>query len=308
MQASDEKVDGALLAGLGGARPDAPGWFLGAVAAPYENRSVVVGGATITYQLSGKPGAPGLLFAHGNGAHAHWWDFIAPYFAADYRIAAINFSGMGDSDWRPAYSLEGFSDEQIAVADHAGLFDAAAKPIIIGHSFGGFVTGATAARVGQRLGGAMILDSPVQPPGEARMGPPGSGRPHRVYDSLNAALARFRLAPPQTCETLYAVDYIARWSLKRTGDGWVWKFDPELWRAFKSEYDPNTYIPAAACGLAFIRGAESSLVTDRIWSHIRAIAPPGTPLISLPEAQHHLLLDQPLATVTAIRAVLASWR
>jgi len=31
------------------------------------------------------------------------------------------------------------------------------------------------------------------------------------------------------------------------------------------------------------------------------------PFVRVPDAHHHLLLDEPLATVTAIRAILATW-
>ena len=63
-------------------------------------------GAEVSYQRWGKRGAPGLLFVHGNGAHAHWWDFIAPYFAEHYNVAALTFSGMGDSEWREMPSVQ----------------------------------------------------------------------------------------------------------------------------------------------------------------------------------------------------------
>ena len=34
---------------------------------------------------------------------------------------------------------------------------------------------------------------------------------------------------------------------------------------------------------------------------------PLAPIIEIPDAQHHLMLDQPLAFVAALRALLASW-
>jgi hypothetical protein len=34
----------------------------------------------------------------------------------------------------------------------------------------------------------------------------------------------------------------------------------------------------------------------------------GVPFVEVPEAHHHLILDQPLAVITAIRAVLATWQ
>jgi pimeloyl-ACP methyl ester carboxylesterase len=40
---------------------------------------------------------------------------------------------------------------------------------------------------------------------------------------------------------------------------------------------------------------------------MRSIAPPGSPGIEIPDADHHLMLDQPLAFVAALRGLLAAW-
>jgi pimeloyl-ACP methyl ester carboxylesterase len=32
------------------------------------------------------------------------------------------------------------------------------------------------------------------------------------------------------------------------------------------------------------------------------------PVVEIPQAQHHVMLDQPLALVAALRALLADWR
>src|SRR5476651_1388179 len=34
-----------------------------------------------------------LLLLHGFRGHAHWWDFVAPWFAHEYRVIAIDFGG-----------------------------------------------------------------------------------------------------------------------------------------------------------------------------------------------------------------------
>ena len=33
----------------------------------------------------------------------------------------------------------------------------------------------------------------------------------------------------------------------------------------------------------------------------------AAPIVTIPEAQHHVMLDQPLALVAALRALLADW-
>ena len=60
----------------------------------------MVEGARVHYLRWGDKARPGLLLVHGNAAHAYWWSFIAPFLARDYNVAAIDLSGMGDSDWR----------------------------------------------------------------------------------------------------------------------------------------------------------------------------------------------------------------
>jgi len=78
--------------------PPAPKWFTRTVAIEPESAFVEVEGAKIHYLRWGDRSKPGLLLVHGNAAHAYWWSFIAPYLAQDYNVAAMDFSGMGDSE------------------------------------------------------------------------------------------------------------------------------------------------------------------------------------------------------------------
>ncbi len=300
------------LSTYGGAKPPAPDWFERAVAAPRETGHVEVRGARVHYQRWGRRDRPGLLLVHGNGAHAHWWDFVAPYFAERYNVAALTFSGMGDSAWREAYDMSTFAEEQIAVAEAAGMFAHAVKPTIVAHSFGGFVTLLTAADYGERLSGVVIVDSPVNPPDRPHSGPPRRARGNKVYPDLKSALARFRLAPPQPCENHYAMDYIARWSLKRIdtddgGEGWTWKFDPSIWRRFESGREPADMLRGAKCRIALFRGEESALMPDDVGDYMQELLGNQVPFISIPHARHHVMLDQPLAFVSALRTLLAEW-
>lgn len=300
------------LAVYKGAQPEAPKWFEDAVARQYETAFTECEGARIHYQSWGDKTKPGLLLVHGNGAHAHWWDFVAPYLTDDYHVVAMTFSGMGDSDWREHYVMDTFAKEQLAVCEAAGLFDRAEKPIIIAHSFGGFVTVVTGAEYGDRFGGIVLVDSPVNPPDHPRRGPPPV-RGGKVYPSLEAALARFRLAPPQLCENHYIMDYIARWSLaKRTGadgvEGWGWKFDPSIWQRFSVSRPPQELLKETRCRIALFKGEKSILWEDDVGDYMRGLLNRQVPFIEIPEARHHIMLDQPLAFVAALRTLLQEWR
>ncbi|HEX3139883.1 MAG TPA: alpha/beta fold hydrolase, partial [Rhizobacter sp.] len=198
----------APLAPFKGEKPEAPRWFEQALLRTPERSVTQVQGAGIETLTWGEVGKPGLLFLHGNRAHADWWSFIAPFFADDFRVAALSWSGMGGSDWRESYSIDLLSHEVGAVAEAAGLFEGAAKPVLLAHSFGGFPALRYAARNSDRVGGLMMIDSPVMTPEmrKARRRPGASSllepRPNRVYPDLPSALARFRFAPPQVCKNL----------------------------------------------------------------------------------------------------------
>jgi len=104
---SEEKTEKICpLAAYGGEKPPAPAWFERALAVRPETGFTTVKGARIHYLRWGDRSKPGLLLCHGNGAHAHWWDFIAPYFAEEWHVVAMTFSGMGESDWRERYDMD----------------------------------------------------------------------------------------------------------------------------------------------------------------------------------------------------------
>ena len=305
-----------ILAPYHGVRPPAPAWFEHAIERRPERSTVEVDGAEIELLTWGQRGKPGLLFLHGNGAHADWWSFIAPFFADDYRCAALSWSGMGRSGWRARYSMEGFQAEALAAAEAAGLFDAPLPPVVIAHSLGGAIGLYLAAAHGERLKAAVILDSGARPPGQPWRGPEPRTRPTKVYPTLEDALAHFRLLPPQDCENHFLVDYIARESLHPAPlddgsglTGWTWRFDPFLGAKldFNQVFQSGEEVSEARCKLAFLWGDKSLLVGDAVIDYSRSVAPPGTPFLALPEAHHHVMLDQPLALVAALRALLAGW-
>jgi len=305
------------LAALHGAIPPRPSWFADAVAHEPECSWHDVQGARIETLSWGERGRPGLLLLHGKMAHAHWWSFIAPFFAATHRVVALSFSGMGGSDWRESYSAQTMADEAIGVAQAAGAFDAAEPPIVVGHSFGGFVSLLCAHQHGERLKGVITLDMPLMSRElrEARARPGlrqafAAVRPTKLYPSLAAALARFRFAPEQPCENLYIADHIARTSLKQVhaADGspaWTWRFDPKV-----APVGPGRAAQALAerrCPVAIGWGAESALVTPAVARYACELAGADAPRLEIPGARHHVMVDQPLALVAALRVLLQTW-
>ena len=291
-----------------GERPPAPAWFEAALALAPERSMIDVDGAQIELLTWGPVGKPGLVFLHGNGAHADWWSFIAPFFAKDWRVAAISWAGMGESGWREAYSAPSFASEVFAAVEAGQLEAGGVKPILVGHSFGGFPTLYCGVEHADRLRGIIMVDSSIQPPEKRWRGPPArAGFGNKVYETLTEALARFRLAPPQGCENLFIADYIARRSLKQVEGGWTWKFDPAIWQRF-SMPDLGELLTRIACPAALMWGERSNLMHDETLDYMIAQMPGDVLLVPIPDADHHVMVDQPLAFVAGLRGLLAGWR
>lgn len=299
----------APLAHLGGERPPAPDWFETALRRTPERSVIAAAGVDIELLTWGEPGRPGLLLIHGGMAHADWWSFIAPFFADDYRVAALSLSGMGGTGWRESYTLDLYTQEVTAAAEAAGLF-AAGPPLVVGHSFGGGVTIHLARHAGERFKAAVVVDAGVRPPDKRWRGPPpGLNRPNKVYADFDTALARFRLSPAQPCRELFILDHIGRASLRQVESGWRWRFDPNLWDKMNHEGrgSQEEELAGARCPIAFVWGEKSRLMTEDTVDYTRRHAPPGSPMFAVPEAEHHVLLDQPLALVAALRGLFAAW-
>jgi pimeloyl-ACP methyl ester carboxylesterase len=285
--------------------PLAPGWFRAALAAPYEQRAVAVDGCEINYLAWGEADRPGLVLVHGGAAHAHWWSFLAPLLAKDHCVVALDLSGHGDSGRRAEYSGEQWAAEAMAVAEHAGM---RARPVLVGHSMGGFVSIVAASVYGERLAGAVIVDAPVRRPDPEREEGAG-GRAFKnpkTYPDLPTALAHFHLVPAQPIVHGYAVDYVARHSLKPVPEGWTWKFDPQVFARVAPRV-LHEYLAGTRCRVAIFRGEFSDLVTPEVSEYMSELLGRNAPFVEIPQAHHHLLLDRPLAFVAALRAILADW-
>jgi pimeloyl-ACP methyl ester carboxylesterase len=111
-------------------------------------------GLRLAYETTGS-GEPSMVFVHG------WCcdrSFFAPqiaHFAAKRAVAALDLRGHGHSQPPPSgeYDVAGFAEDVLAVSDDAGLD----RPIVVGHSLGGLVALACAARP-DRVRAAVMVD------------------------------------------------------------------------------------------------------------------------------------------------------
>lgn len=269
--------------------------------APVKQADVDVDGTPIAYRAWGDRGDAGIVLVHGGAAHARWWDHIAPLLDGGRRVVALDLSGHGDSGRRDAYSLDQWSIEVLAVAAAAGIVT---PPTVIGHSMGGFVALRAASLYGSSLAGVVAIDSPVRdiPPEERAARDRRAFGPLRVYPSREAAIARFRPIPGQPALP-YIAAHIASTSIRAVEGGWSWKFDPRIFARHELSQSRLTRLD---CRVALFRaeyGILSAQLSEIMYDRLGRLAP----VIEIPAAGHHVMLDQPIALVTGIRTLLSDW-
>jgi len=277
---------------------DAPGWFRQALADRPAHRQVSVEGVPVHYRVWGDAGAPGVVLVHGGTAHSGWWDHVAPLLAG-HRVLALDLSGHGDSGHRDSYDSHLWAREVVAVAAHEGLD----RPVVIGHSMGGRVAVTIGVDLPDTVSAIVVIDSALNdsPPNEERVRE--RRRPHRVYATAEEATERFRTLPPQDVVLPYVRDHVARASLREVEGGWTWKFDP---RVFGNLLRLRDQLPQLTPPTVLFR-CQHGMIGESMGREMARLVANRMPVIELPDAGHHPMLDQPLALVTALRTQLASW-
>jgi len=281
---------------------DTPAWFENAVAVRPREGETRYRDASIRTLSWGDAGKPGLVLVHGGSAHAHWWDPLAPLLTDRFHVVAHDMSGHGDSDHRETYSPEIWAGEVCAVIEAVGLD----RPCVVGHSMGGLVAAATHAYHRELIRGCVVVDSPVEPPRKRVDSNERFLGGIAPYDSLDEAVARFRLLPAQPCANRFFTDYIARASLRETAAGWVWKFDANLFRKLEIR-DFGAIYAGLDERFALFRGEHSSLLPAGAGEILLSRTGRRVPLVTIPDAHHHLIVDQPLAFIAALGTLLALW-
>lgn len=313
----------APISDLNGRIENPPAWLVQALETPRSSHTVHRDGCDLHYFEWGQRDKPSIILLHGFLAHARCFAFIAPFLCDDYHVVAMDMAGMGDSGWRENYTMEDRVADFICVAEDAGLFDSEQKPTIIAHSFGGMVATQAMPEHGERFKGLVICDLMIIRPSylmanKEKFGPPGKrdpNRQNRVYPDYELAKSRFVLSPPQQTGVPALFDFMAFHSLREVDGGWQWKFDARVLKvpaniedhwAKTGEYVLNAPIPTA-----IVHGEDSMLFPPDSVHYMNELADERgvarLPIIAIPHAKHHLMLDQPVAFASVLRALLAVW-
>ena len=273
-----------------------PQWFKDALAVDHKSDFADIAGAKIHFMEWGNPNNPSVIMLHGNHAHAHWFQFIGGLLAEKYHFVVMSFSGMGDSEWRSRYDKDTFVEDVWGVVKETNLI----KPVVVGHSFGGMVSLATADKYGEQMSGLILVDFVVRRPENHiewyKNMPPS--KPPKIRPSKEELVQRFRLMPPQDCQNQYLLDFIAEKSVRETDGGWSWTFDPSTYDHLEVGNDQHEIINQLNCPVSFIYGENTmEFDTGDSIKEMKELLPEGSSVVALEDAQHHLMLDKPLEFV-----------
>ena len=280
---------------------NAPKWFFDAIAIEPKEESIENPKGNIAYSRWNNINESEdlLILIHGTGAHKRWWDPIAPQFLDYAHIIAVDLPGMGNSSFREAYSIKDFGECIISIIEKEKLNKKIKKINIVGHSLGGQVAAYVASEKTKLINNLIMIDTFIRPPGyDPKNHEGGPLRMIKYYPDKVSILKRFRLLPQQECLNDWFVRYIAEYSIKETDKGWRWKFDDAMFNGLERLFG---YEFTFGCPTLFVYGAESLLMSGNILPNIKKNYSEIMDFRSVPDAAHHVFLDQPLEIVDIIK-------
>ena len=238
-----------------------------------------------------------VVFLHGGGANAHWWTHLIDGLAYRGPRFALDFRGHGDSDFPEEREVGAFNVDLEAMLDWLGREDVH----LIGHSMGAGVAFDHASRF-EATRSIVLIDM-------ARGSQRRSGRRARLalalrrsYATREEAIERFRFLPESSHAPESLRLEIARHSVRQESDGrFGYKFDP-AWFGLPSRPRPD---PAdVTCPALLVRGGGSLLLSPDAAEELVRDLPRGE-LAVVPEAGHHVAVDQPERLLEAIATFVA---
>ncbi len=194
------------------------------------DRTATVNGLRLHYLEWGDPSKPPMVLLHGIARHAHTFDHVAPAFARDHHVIALDMRGHGDSAWSP--------EGAYLVQDHVKDLEALVAELrlrgltLLGNSTGGRVVQVFAGLHPDLVDRLIVEDvGPERPQSIAEAFARRVEQEAGGWASEDELVAQLVAANRRTPEPLLRT--YAQFGVKRGGDGrLVWKRDPNLVKGF----------------------------------------------------------------------------
>jgi pimeloyl-ACP methyl ester carboxylesterase len=250
--------------------------------------------------LGAGPGAPTLLFAHGNSSHRWMWRPVAHLLLRelDVRAVLIDMRGHGDSEHvqPPAYNPADHASDLERVVRHL----APSRYAVLGHSAGALAVTAFAARCARNEAAcpppsalAWVDIDPCVPDWQVEFFNTRGDSVSRRYPDADSAIRSLIRGIQKTNvgvteEALW--DFIAT-GLKQTPEGFTVKFDPQTYATWKPG-DLRPLLPLVDLPALVIRAGSSLVSSVEGFDALRTGFPKATPVV-IDGGTHFVPLDHP---------------
>lgn len=247
------------------------------------DRYLTVNGLRLHYLDWGDSAKPAMILIHGIARHAHTFDHIAPEFARDYRVIALDMRGHGDSAWSPegAYLVEDHVRDLEAVIRELDL----RRVTLLGNSTGGRVV-----QVYAGLHADMVERLIVEDVGPERPQSIADSFARRVAQEANGWASEDELVKqlvaqnPRTPEPQLRT--YAHFGTTQRGDGrLVWKRDPSLVKGFV-ETELWQYVSKITAPTIYVLGGASPIVPAATAQRLKQSLP-NCEVVTMPGLGHY---------------------
>lgn len=272
--------------------------------------SVILNGLRQRHLVWGGDASPPVLALHGLRSYAHTWDTVADALAGQHRVIAPDFRGRGDSEWDPErdYFTNAYVSDVEALVEHLGL----ERFAIVGHSMGGSVGYAYAARHPDRVSALVVED--IGPGSSTATS--GAGRIIReitstptYFDGLPAVHDYWRTLRPGISDDALA-SRVAH-TVREASDGrWEWKLDMAGIGAARLSGDPGgpvdlwKCVESLRCPTLVVRGGQSDFLPETTCAEM-ARRQPLVRWVEVAGAGHYVHDDEPEVFVDLVADFLA---
>jgi len=260
-----------ILAGISSAQP------------AYQDRFLEVNGLRLHYLDWGSPTKPPFIMLHGISRVAHQFDHVAPHFAADYHIIAIDMRGHGDSAWSPegAYVVEDYEKDLEAFVTKLDLHNVT----LLGNSTGGRVVQVYAGLHPERVARIIVEDV-----GPERTNEIASAFTRQVENEANGWTSEDELVAFLKKSNAKTPDPILRtyahFASKTREDGRiVWKRDPNLAKGFVPT-ELWRFVSQIKCPAIYILGGASRIVPPETQQKLKETLP-QVQIVVMPGLGHY---------------------
>jgi pimeloyl-ACP methyl ester carboxylesterase len=234
------------------------------------DRFVTANGLRLHYLEWGNPATPPMILLHGIARHVHTFDHVAPAFARERHVIALDMRGHGDSAWSPqgAYLVQDYVADLEAVVSGLRL----GRLTLLGNSTGGRVVQVFAGRHPDLVERLVVEDV-------------GPERPQNIADAFARRVAQeangwasedelvMQLAAANRRTPVPLLRSYAHFGVKPRGDGrLVWKRDPNLVKGFV-ETELWDDVAKIAAPTLYVIGGGSRIVPPETQARLKATLP-----------------------------------